>query len=45
MENKPCKKKLISLCDEITNIVDKRNYPDVIGLDCQRTFDLVWNGI
>lgn len=45
MENKPCQTNLISLCDEITNFVDKGNCPDVIGLDRQSAFDLVWNGI
>lgn len=45
MENRACQTNLISLCDEITNLVDRGNCPDVIGLDLQRVFDLVSNDI
>lgn len=36
MENRPCQTNLILLCDEITNLVDERNCPEVIGLDLWR---------
>lgn len=45
MENRPCQTNLILLCDEITNLVDERNCPEVIGLDLWRAFDLVSNDI
>lgn len=44
-ENRACQTNLILLCDEITNLVDKGNCPEVIGLDLWRAFDLVSNDI